>query len=55
MWEDDGMTITEIYLLVVCEYVDPVYVEFMTAYVPDEQAWESPLLYPFPTLRQRWL
>lgn len=32
----------EIYLHVVCEYADPVYVEFVTAYVPDEQEWESP-------------
>lgn len=31
-----------IYLHVVCEYTDPVYVEFVTAYIPDEQEWESP-------------
>lgn len=30
------------YLHVVCEYADPVYVEFVTAYIPDEQEWESP-------------
>lgn len=33
------MTATEIYLHVVCEYADPVYVEFVTAYIPDEQEW----------------
>jgi len=32
----------DIYLHVVCEYADPVYVEFVTAYIPDEQEWESP-------------
>jgi hypothetical protein len=31
-----------IYLHVVCEYADPVYVEFVTAYIPDEAEWESP-------------
>jgi len=31
-----------IYLHVVCEYADPVYVEFVTAYIPDQQEWESP-------------
>ena len=33
---------TEIYLHVVCEHADPVYVEFVTAYIPDEQEWENP-------------
>jgi hypothetical protein len=33
---------TQIYLHVVCEYADVVYVEFVTAYIPDEQEWESP-------------
>lgn len=32
----------EIYLHVVCEYADPVYIEFVTAYVPDQQEWETP-------------
>lgn len=32
----------DVYLQVVCEYADPVYVEFVTAYIPDEQEWESP-------------
>ena len=32
----------EIYLHIVCEYADPVYTEFVTAYIPDEQEWESP-------------
>ena len=30
------------YLHVVCEYADPVYVEFVTAYIPDRKAWETP-------------
>lgn len=33
-----------IYLHVVCEYADPVYVEFVTAYIPDELEWEKPPL-----------
>ena len=32
----------DIYLHVVCEYADPVYVEFVTAYIPDQREWESP-------------
>lgn len=32
---------TTVYLHVVCEYTDPIYVEFITAYVPDE-TWEKP-------------
>lgn len=32
----------DIYLHVVCEYADIVYVEFVTAYIPDQQEWESP-------------
>jgi hypothetical protein len=32
---------TMVYLHVVCEYTDPVYVEFITAYIPDE-TWEKP-------------
>lgn len=31
-----------IYVHVVCEYADPVYIEFVTAYIPDESEWESP-------------
>lgn len=30
------------YLHVVCEQSDPVYVEFVTAYIPDELEWEKP-------------
>ena len=30
------------YLHVVCEYADAVYVEVVTAYIPDELEWESP-------------
>jgi hypothetical protein len=33
---------TIIYLHVVCEYADAVYVEIVTAYIPDEVVWESP-------------
>ena len=31
-----------VYLHVVCEYTDPIYVEFVTAYIPDEEQWERP-------------
>jgi uncharacterized protein DUF4258 len=31
-----------VYLHVVCEYADPVYVELVTAYIQDEREWESP-------------
>jgi hypothetical protein len=33
---------TDIYLHVVCEYADALYGEFVTAYIPDVQEWESP-------------
>jgi hypothetical protein len=33
---------TDIYLHVVCEYADAIYVEFVTAYIPDEQEWAQP-------------
>lgn len=36
------MSNVDIYLHVVCEYADPVYVEVVTAYIPDEQEWEHP-------------
>jgi hypothetical protein len=39
-----------VYLHVVCEYVDPVYVEFVTAYIPDEVQWERP---PFRRRRRK--
>jgi len=32
----------KIYLHVVCEHTDPVYIEFVTAYIPDESLWEKP-------------
>lgn len=32
----------DVFLHIVCEYADPVYIEFVTAYIPDEQEWESP-------------
>jgi len=31
-----------VYLHVVCEHADPVYVELVTAYIPDEHQWEWP-------------
>jgi len=31
-----------IYLHVVCEYADRIYVEIITAYIPDELLWEKP-------------
>ena len=39
-----------VYLHVVCEYADPVYVEFVTAYIPDEAQWEKP---PFRRRKRR--
>jgi hypothetical protein len=39
-----------LYLHVVCEYADPVYVEFVTVYVPDEFLWENP---PFRRRKQK--
>ena len=44
------MRATEIYMHIVCEYADPVYVEFVTAYIPDEQEWQSP---PFRRRKQK--
>ena len=31
-----------IYLHVVCEFADPNYIEFVTAYIPDDALWEYP-------------
>ncbi|MDQ3252612.1 MAG: DUF4258 domain-containing protein [Acidobacteriota bacterium] len=39
-----GKTMLSENLDIVCEYADPVYVEFVTAYIPDELGWESPPL-----------
>ena len=36
-------TETLVYLHIVCQYSDPVYIEFVTAYIPDETIWERPL------------
>ena len=33
---------TMIYLHVICEYVDEEYIEFVTAYIPDDTIWEKP-------------
>jgi hypothetical protein len=41
---------TDIYLHVVCEYADAIYVEFVTAYIPDEQEWAQP---PFRRRKQK--
>lgn len=42
--------IPTIYLHVVCEYADSVYVEFVTAYIPDQTQWENP---PFRRRRRK--
>jgi hypothetical protein len=39
---EDKLVTERGYLHVVCEYADPVYVEFVTAYIPDQRDWESP-------------
>jgi hypothetical protein len=31
-----------LYLHVVCEFADPVYIEVVTAYIPNESQWENP-------------
>ena len=41
---------TTIYLHVVCEYADSVYVELITAYIPDRQRWQNP---PFKRRKQK--
>ena len=33
---------TRLQLHVVCEYADPAYVEFVTAYIPNETQWQTP-------------
>lgn len=33
---------TKIYLHVVCKHADSIYIEFVTAYIPDETLWEKP-------------
>ena len=38
-----------VYLHVVCEYADPISIEFVTAYLPDERQWENP---PFTRRRK---
>lgn len=38
-----------IYLHIVCEYTDSVYIEFVTAYIPDELEWSNP---PFKRRRK---
>ena len=32
----------DVYLHVICEYADPVWLEIVTAYIPDESIWEHP-------------
>ncbi len=39
-----------VYLHVVCQHSDPVYIEFVTAYIPDETVWERP---PFRRRKRR--
>ena len=31
-----------VYLHVVCEHADPIYIDFVAAYIPDNQQWASP-------------
>ena len=31
-----------VHLHVVCEHADPVFIEFVTAYIPDERRWGNP-------------
>ncbi len=31
-----------VYLHVVCEHADPIYIDFVTAHIPDNQQWASP-------------
>lgn len=38
-----------VYLHVVCEYTDPISIEFVTAYLPDERQWGNP---PFTRRRK---
>jgi hypothetical protein len=40
-----GTTLLEnitVHLHIVCEHADPVFIEFVTAYIPDERLWENP-------------
>lgn len=39
-----------VHLHVVCEHADPVFVEIVTAYIPDERRWENP---PYRRRRRR--
>jgi len=32
----------QLFLHVVCDYADPVYIEIITAYIPDGSQWENP-------------
>ena len=32
----------DVYLHVICEHADPVWLEIVTAYIPDESIWETP-------------
>lgn len=43
---------TAVYLHVVCEQADPVYVEFITAYLPDETWERPPFRRPWPKRNQ---
>ena len=38
----DRLKDIKLYLHIVCEHADPVYIEFITAYIPDENLWERP-------------
>jgi len=34
----------DVYLHVLCEHADPVWLDIVTAYIPDETIWETPPL-----------
>ncbi len=38
----DSAALFKIYLHIVCEHKDPIYIEIVTAYFPDETQWERP-------------
>ena len=48
-----GTTLLEnitVHLHIVCEHADSVFIEFVTAYIPDKHQWENP---PYQRRRHR--
>lgn len=48
-----GTTLLEnisVHLHIVCEFADSVFIEFVTAYIPDERLWKNP---PYRRRRRR--